>query len=50
MEEKEETTDKVIFNTFNEKLDVKITLHDVDRTHRIGEPRKTGEKTRSVVA
>ena len=40
-EEREETTDEVIINNLNEKLDLDITLQDIDRTHRIREPKKT---------
>ena len=32
-EEKEEITDEVIINTLNEKLDLDITLRDLERTH-----------------
>lgn len=39
----------MIFNTLNDKLDLETTLHDVDRIRRIGEPRKTGGKARSVI-
>ena len=38
--EKEEITDEVIINTLNEKLDLEIKLQDIERTHRIGEPKK----------
>ena len=39
-EEKEEITDEVIINTLNEKLGLEIKLRDIERTHRIGEPKK----------
>ena len=32
-EEKEKITDEVIINTLNEKLDLDITLRDLERTH-----------------
>ena len=48
-EEKEEITDEVIINTLNEKLDLDITLWDLERTHRIGEPKKTRGKTRPII-
>ena len=41
----EEITDEVIINTLNEKLDVDITLLDIERTHRVGELKKTRGKT-----
>ena len=47
-EEKEEITDEVIINTLNEKLDSKITLQYIEKTHRIGEPKKTSGKTRPI--
>ena len=43
-EEKNELTDEVITNTLNEKLDLEITLRDIERTHRIGEPDKNLRK------
>ena len=48
-EEKEEITDEVMINTLNEKLDLNITLRDTERTHRIGEPKKTRGKTRPII-
>ena len=42
-EEKDEITDEVIINTLYQKLDLGITLQDIARTHRIGEPKKTRE-------
>ena len=41
----EEITDEVIINTLNEKLDLDITLLDIERMHRIGELKKTRGKT-----
>ena len=40
----EEITDKVIFNALNDKLDLEITLRDIDRTHRIEEPKNLEKK------
>ena len=48
-EEKGEITDEVIINTLNKKLDLQITLRDIDRTHRIGETRITRGKTRTII-
>ena len=48
-EKKEEITDEVIINTLNEKLDLDITLWDIDRTHRIGEHKNTIGKTRPII-
>ena len=48
-EEKKEITDEVIINTINETLDLDITLRDLQRTHRIGKPKKAGGKTRPII-
>ena len=39
-EEKEGIIDEGIINTLNKKLDLDITLRDIERTHRIGELKK----------
>ena len=44
-EGKEEITDAVIISTLNEKLDLDITLRDIERTYRIGKLKKTRGKT-----
>ena len=49
-EEKEKITDEVIINTLNEKLDLDITLRDLERTHQIGEPKTTRGKTPPIIA
>ena len=46
-DDKEETTDKVIINM--KKLDLQITLSDIERTLRIEEPNKTRRKTRPIL-
>ena len=38
-----------MINTLNEKLDLNITLRDIERTHRIGESKKTRGKTRPII-
>ena len=38
-----------MINTLNEKLDLNITLRDIERTHRIGESKKTTGKTRPII-
>ena len=48
-EEKEEITDEVIINTLNEKLDLDISLRDIERTHRIGELKKARGKIRPII-
>ena len=40
----------MIINTLNEKLDLDITFRDLERTHRIGEPKNTRRKTRHIAA
>ena len=39
----------MIINTLNEKLDLDITLRDMDRTHHIKEPKKTRGKTCPII-
>ena len=39
----------MIINALNEKLDLDITLRDTERTHPIGEPKKTRRKTRLII-
>ena len=39
----------MIINTLYQKLDLGITLQDIARTHRIGEPKKTRGKPRPVL-
>ena len=39
----------MITNTLNEKLDLEITLQDIERMHRIGEPEKTRGKTHPII-
>ena len=48
-EEKEEITDEVIINSLNEKLDLEITLRDIEIRHRFPEPKKTRGKTRPII-
>ena len=54
-EEKEEITDEVIINNLNDnliyhdKLNLEISLQDIERMHRIGEPKKTGRRTRPII-
>ena len=43
-EEKKEITDEMIANTLNEKLDLDITLRDIEWMHRIGEHNQLEEK------
>ena len=38
-----------MINILNEKLDLNITLRDIERTHRIGESKKTRGKTRPII-
>ena len=39
----------MIISTLNEKLDLQITQRDIERTHQIGEPKKTRGKTRPII-
>ena len=44
----DEGTDQIFVDTVNSKLDVKLKLKDLDRTHRIGKPKK--DKIRPIIA
>ena len=39
----------MIINNLNQKLDLEITLQDIERTHRIGEPKKSRGKTHPII-
>ena len=47
-EEKDEDTDSIIINTVKEEMDIKILPNDLDRFHRIGNP-KTKKKERPLM-
>ena len=39
-EEKDEDTESIIINTVKEEMDIEIFPNDLDRSHRIGNPKK----------
>ena len=39
----------MVINTLNKTLDLDITLRDIERTHRIGEHKKTREKIHPII-
>ena len=39
----------MIVNTLNKKLDLEITLQDIERAHRIGKPKKTRRKSHPII-
>ena len=47
-EEKDEDTDSIIINTVKEEMDIEILPNDLDRSHRIGNP-KTKKKERPII-
>ena len=49
LEKKQENTDEVCIKAINEHLDLDINDRDIDRTHRIGNPRNTDEKSRPII-
>ena len=44
-----EVTDDVIIETISQNLDIDIAPHDIERSHRIGQSRQSGEKPRPIV-
>ena len=44
-----EATDDIIIDTINQNLDVDIPPHDIERSHRFGQPRQPGEKQRPII-
>ena len=49
LEKKQENTDEVCIKAINEHLDLDINDRDIDRTHRIGNPKNTDEKSRPII-
>ena len=45
-EEKDEDTDSIIINTVKEEIDIEILPNDLDRPHRIGNPKTKKKKDR----
>ena len=48
IEEKDKDTDSIIINTVKEETDLEILPNDLDRSHRIGNP-KTKKKERPII-
>ena len=48
-ERKQESTDELCIKAINQHLDLDINDRDIDRTHRIGNPRNTDEKSRPII-
>ena len=48
-EKKQENTDELCIKAINEHLDLDINDRDIDRTHRIGNPRNADEKPRPII-
>ena len=46
---KQENADELCIKVINEHLDLDINDTDIDRTHRIGNPRNTDEKPRPII-
>ena len=47
--EKKKNTGELCIKVINEHLDLAINDRDIDRTHCIGNPRNTGEKTKPII-
>ena len=48
-EEKDEDTDSIIINTVKEDMDIEILPNDLDRSHRIGNPKTKKKETPIIV-
>ena len=48
-EVRSEATDDIIIETISQNLDIDIAPHDLERSHRIGQPRQPGEKQRPII-
>jgi len=48
-EDKRENTDKIVLETINSKLNVKLEATDLDRTHRIGKHSPTSNRPRAII-
>ena len=48
-EVREEATDDMIIETISKNLDIDITPHDIERSHRVGWSQQPGEKPRPII-
>ena len=48
-EENNEDTDQLCLDTFNKDMELKVSPTDLDRSHRLGKPRSSGEKPRPII-
>ena len=48
-EKKQKNTDELCIKAINEHLDLVINDRDINRTHRIGNPRNAGENPRPII-
>ena len=48
-EVRSEATDDIIIETISQNLDIDIAPHDIERSHRIGQPRQPREKQRPII-
>ena len=49
-ENSNEDTDKLVLNIVNNDLEIDLTEVAIDRTHRIGDPKKKSKKVRPIIA
>ena len=49
LKKKQENTDELCIKAIHEHLDLDINNRDINRTHRIGNPRNTDEKPRPII-
>ena len=48
-ENSNENTDKLVLNIINNDLEIDLTEIAIDRTHRIGDPKKKKKKVRPII-
>ena len=49
MEKKQKNTNELCIKAINEHLDLAINFRDINRTHRIGNPRNADGKPRPII-
>ena len=47
--EKAESTDGIVLNAINEYLEERLTVVDIERTHRLGKPKQNKKTPRPII-
>ena len=48
-ESNDENTNEIIIKTISEELRVQVKEHDLDKSHRLGKPKRTDNKPRPII-